>query len=455
MALQDLPSVDRLLHTTTAAEMIAEYGRPLTLEGLRKSLSVFRAAHMQDGAAIPNIQDVLSETQKRLVEWSTPTLSPVINATGVILHTNLGRAPLSQASINAMNGVASGYSNLEYDLDKGARGSRLYHAAALLTRLTGAEDAMVVNNNASALMLILAALAKRRRVVISRTQLIEIGGGFRIPDVMKQSGAILEEIGATNKVNLNDYEAVFEEKSVALILQAHRSNFRLVGFTEEPSAEELAHLAHSYGVPYVNDLGSGTLLDTEKYGLDHEPTIQEMLALRADLVCFSGDKLLGGPQAGIIVGKEELIKRLRKHPLARALRADKLCLAALTATLTHYLKDEAEREIPVWQMISMVPKLLQMRAQKWAQRLEAGSVIEGISAVGGGSLPGETLPTSLLALEVKSPDRFLKKLREQNPAIVARTENDRVVFDPRSVLPVQDSALLTGIQQALKEESIQ
>jgi L-seryl-tRNA(Ser) seleniumtransferase len=387
-----------------------------------------------------------------LEEWLAPTLRPVINATGVIIHTNLGRAPLSQAAIQAMQEVAPGYSSLEYDLEHGRRGSRLVHAESLLQRLTGAEAALVVNNNAAAVLLALTALARRHRVVIARSQLVEIGGGFRVPDVMKQSGAKLVEIGTTNRVHLEDYQEALTLPT-ALVMRAHRSNFQIIGFTSEPTLKEIADLAHQAGVALVDDLGSGSLLDTSRYGLGHEPMVQESLEAGADLVCFSGDKLLGGPQAGIIIGRAGLIAKLKKHPLARAVRADKLCLAGLTATLLHYLKDEAVEKIPVWQMIAATPEQVRTRANEWSvtlnqRRWKSCQVIPGRSTVGGGSLPGETLPTYLLALTVTHPDQFLKRLRTCQPPVIARLEEDHVVLDPRSVLPEQDEILLAGLLEA-------
>jgi L-seryl-tRNA(Ser) seleniumtransferase len=376
---------------------------------------------------------------------------PVINASGVILHTNLGRAPLSNAALKAMQMISQGYSNLEFDLETGKRGSRLIHAEQLLKRLTNAEAAIIVNNNAAAMLLILAALARRKRVVISRTQLVEIGGEFRIPDVMKQSGAKLIEVGATNKVRLADYEEALEEPT-ALVLHVHRSNFKMIGFTEEPEWKDIIILAHNRGVPCVDDLGSGTLLETTQYGLAHEPTIQESLASGVDLMCFSGDKLLGGPQAGVIIGKAELIAVIKKHPLARALRADKLCLAALAATLLHYLKDEAEREIPVWRMMALTPDQIRRTAEGWKKKIGLGEVVAGRSTIGGGSLPEDSLPTFLLAMDVRSPDKFLKKLRLQQPPIIARTEKDRILLDPRTVLPEEGGELLAGLLNALYEK---
>jgi L-seryl-tRNA(Ser) seleniumtransferase len=447
--LRHLPSIDTLLHSHTAAELIALYGRPLTLEAIRYVLSGVRQDYRQQGATIPSPDKVLQRAGIVLNEWTSPTLQPVINATGVILHTNLGRAPLSESAITAMQAVSQGYSTLEYDIHLGKRGSRYTHTEDLLKRLTGAESALVVNNNASALLLILSALARRRRVLISRTQLIEIGGGFRIPEVMKQSGAILVEIGTTNRVHLSDYQEAVDEQPIKMVMRAHRSNFQLVGFTSEPTLEEITEVAHGAGLLMVDDLGSGTLIDTARFGLDHEPTIQESLAAGADLVCFSGDKLLGGPQGGIIVGRADLIAKLRKHPMARAIRADKLALSGLSATLLHYLKDEAEREIPIWQMISTTTDMIKSRAENWATTLEQGEVILGESAVGGGSLPGGRLPTYLFALKVKSAGRFMAALREEHPPIIARVDEDKVVFDPRTVLPKQEGAFLVGLQNVL------
>jgi L-seryl-tRNA(Ser) seleniumtransferase len=447
--LRDLPSVEQLLQTQTAAELIARFGRPLTLTAIRSALDVVRARFKLDPEpALPSVDLILAQTDSALSAWTKPTLVPVINATGVILHTNLGRAPLSAATIRAMDVVSRGYSNLEYDLEKGARGSRLVHAESVLQKLTGAESALVVNNNASAVLLVLSALANKKNVIISRSQLVEIGGGFRIPDVMKQSGAKLVEVGTTNKVRLSDYRSALEN-STALVMRAHPSNFKIIGFTEEPELKDIVEIAHEKNVIVVDDLGSGALLDTAKFGLAHEPTVQESLSAGVDLVCFSGDKLLGGPQAGIIVGKKELIDKIKKHPLARAVRADKVCLAGITATLLHYLKDDAEREIPVWKMMSLTLKQVKGRAEAWKIELGQGNVVEGESTVGGGSLPGESFKTYLLSLEVKSPDKFLKKLRKQNPPIIARTENDKVLLDPRTVLPEQEGALLVGLKNAL------
>lgn len=446
--LRDLPSVESILQIHEVEKIITQFGRPLTTQAIRKVLTELRSEILENGLS-PSLSIIISRTQNQLLEWTAPTLIPVINATGVILHTNLGRAPLSHASILAIQNVAQGYSNLEYDLEKGKRGSRTVHAESLFCHLTGCEAALVVNNNASAVLLILTALAKRKTVVIARSQLVEIGDGFRMPDVMKQSGAHLIEVGATNRVHLSDYEQTLPEKP-AIFLRAHRSNFALIGFTSEPELKEIGTLAHRSGIPFIDDLGSGSLLATEKYGLGHEPTIQESLQAGVDLVCFSGDKLLGGPQAGIIIGKRDLIDKLKKHPLARAVRADKLVLAGISATLLHYLKNEAETEIPVWRMISMSLEQITQRAKAWQSNLGWGEVIPGLSTIGGGSLPGETLPTMLLTADGSNQQVVMKKLRSGIPPIIARIQDNRIIFDPRTVLIEQEDDFLRCVKKAME-----
>jgi L-seryl-tRNA(Ser) seleniumtransferase len=448
-SLRNLPSVEQLLQNAT--DLITTYGRPLTLDALRTTLDDIRARFKLDPElALPTTDEILSRAESRLSDWTRPTLIPVINASGVILHTNLGRAPLSKATIAAMQTVSLGYSNLEYDLEAGKRGSRLIHAESVLQKLTGAEAAVVVNNNASAVMLTLAALSNRKRAIIARSQLVEIGGGFRVPDVMKQSGAKLVEVGTTNRVHLHDYEEALSEPT-GVVMRAHRSNFKIVGFTEEPELKDIVDVAHKADVPVVDDLGSGSFLDTAEYGLAHEPTVRESLDAGMDVVCFSGDKLLGGPQGGIIVGHNDLIAKIKKHPLARAVRADKVALAGITATLLHYLKGEAEREIPIWGMISMEREQVKARAEAWRDALGQGEVVESESTVGGGSLPGESMKTWVLALDVKSPDKFMAKLRASDPPIIARTENDRALLDPRTVLLEQDETLLSILEHLLSE----
>lgn len=445
--LSKLPSVDNLLSDKQIDRLITQFGRPLTLHVVREALQTIRQS-TSELPTLPTRAEIIQTIKANLEATLAPTLQPVINASGVILHTNLGRAPLGVKALQAVVEVANGYSTLEYDLEQGKRGSRSIHAEKLLQTLLDVEAALVVNNNAGAVLLTLAALANRKKVIISRSQMVEIGGGFRIPDVMKQSGAKLVEIGTTNRVHLADYEAILEE-GISLVLIAHHSNFKLVGFSTEPTLKEITDLSHRYNVPVLHDLGSGALLDTAKYGIAHEPTVQESLADGVDLVCFSGDKLLGGPQAGIIVGNKELLKKISRHPLARALRADKLCLGALSATLAHYLIDEAETNIPVWQMLSLTTEQIKKRANAWLASLGTGSVIPGKSTIGGGSLPEEEMDTYLLTIDVKSAEKALAALRAQNPPIIGRIISDQVVLDPRTVLPFQEPNLLRGLERAL------
>ncbi len=445
--LRQLPSVDTLLQDPALRDLEDRYGHALVLEACRAALDAARQAILA-GASAPT--QWLDDVRARVEGAARLSLLPVINATGVIIHTNLGRAPLSAETLAAMRDAAQGYSNLEYDLDVGERGSRHVHAEALITRLTGAPAALVVNNNAAAVMLILAAFAHGKQVVISRGQLVEIGGGFRVPEVMQQSGAHLVEVGTTNRTYLADYARAIGDQT-ALVLRVHTSNFKMVGFTHQPTLAELVALAREKRLLCADDLGSGALLDTRAFGLAHEPTPQESLAAGVDLVSFSGDKLLGGPQAGIILGARDAIDTLKRHPLTRALRVDKVTLAGVQATLLHYLKDEAPRKIPVWMMIAATREELDARARRWAERLRAANldaaVIDAESTVGGGSLPGETLPTRALALAVESPDAFAARLRAHTPPIVARIEENRVVFDPRTVLRSEDDALLAGIEK--------
>jgi L-seryl-tRNA(Ser) seleniumtransferase len=451
--LRKLPSVDKLLRSETAPALGQNYSHDLVVEGLRQALDAARQAILSGGPAASH-DELASRAADILRQQLRPTIRPVINATGVIIHTNLGRALLSPAACAAMEQAARSYTNLEYDLKAGQRGSRYVHAEELLCRLTGAEAALVVNNNAGAVLLILSALARGREVIISRGQLVEIGGGFRIPDVMRQSGAILVEVGTTNRTHRRDYEAAITDQT-AMLLRVHRSNFRLTGFVTEPTLAEMADLAHSRGLLVGDDLGSGTLLDTADYGLAHEPTIQESLAAGADIVSCSGDKLLGGPQAGIILGHADLIAQLRRFPLTRALRVDKTTLAGLQATLLHYVKSEATREVPVWRMIAIPLEALAVRAEAWARRLAAAGlrskVRDGRSAVGGGSLPGETLPTRLLALLEPSPERLASFLRHADPPVIARVEDEQLVLDPRTVQPEEENELLEIVISAAQE----
>jgi L-seryl-tRNA(Ser) seleniumtransferase len=448
--LRKLPSVDRLLQEEIVAALVVRWGHDLTVAAAREALDAARE-EIRKGGQCPPDEALAHEVSRRLAAQLEPTLRPAVNATGVIVHTNLGRAPLSAEARAAMDAVALGYSNLEYDLVSGHRGSRYVHAENLLCRLTGAEAALVVNNNAAAVLLILMTFAQGREVILSRSQLVEIGGGFRIPDVMRQSGATLVEVGTTNRTYAHDYEAAITENTVAL-MRVHRSNFRLLGFTYEPSLAEMVELATEQDLLLFDDLGSGTLLDTAPYGLAHEPMIQESVAAGASLVSCSGDKLLGGPQAGIILGRADLIARLKRFPLTRALRVDKTTLAGLQATLRHYLLGEAIDKVPVWRMISQDEGILNKRARAWARKLEGlglqVQVVPGQSAVGGGSLPGETLPSRLVVLEVASPDTVAARLRAAEPPVISRIEEGRLVFDTRTVLPEQEPILWSLIAAA-------
>jgi len=445
-----LPSVDRLLASPSLQPMIAQHGRSLITEEARTALAAART-RVEAGERAPDLDELASDVERRLAALLRGSLYPTINATGVIIHTNLGRAPLSPAARHAMDQIAAGYSNLEYDLEAGSRGSRYIHAETLLCRLTGAEAALVVNNNAGAVLLALAALAKEREVIVSRGQLVEIGGGFRIPDVMRQSGARLVEVGTTNRTHAKDFREALGPET-ALLLRVHSSNFKQIGFIAEVTLEEMVALGREVGVPVVDDLGSGSLLDTTRYGLAPEPMVQQSVAVGADLTTFSGDKLLGGPQSGLIVGREALVARLRHHPLARALRVDKSTLAALQATLLHYIRGEAEREVPVWRMIALPLEALSARAADWAAEIRRhgipATVVPAASTIGGGSLPGETLPSSALAVAHPSPDALAAALRKGDPPVLVRINEGQLILDPRTVPVEADDLLLRSLVKA-------
>ena len=451
--LRHLPAIDALLKAGRLQSLMKNHHRALVVDAARETLDDIRASVLHADAPVPPIEAIAEAVEARLADTLSPTLKTVINATGVIVHTNLGRSLLSQRAQKAMVEAAQGYNNLEYNLAAGKRGSRYHHAEALLCRLTGAEAAVVVNNNAAALVLALSTIAREKEVLINRSQLIEIGGKFRIPDIMAQSGATLVEVGSTNKTYIEDYEDNLHTVNTGLILRVHHSNFKIVGFTSEPTLAELVDLGMRYGVPVMDDLGSGTLLDTEQFGLEHEPTIQESLAAGVSIVTASGDKLLGGPQAGIILGKADIIERIKKNPLTRAFRVDKVTLAALQATLLAYLENRAIEEIPTWQMVSADIATLNRRAKRWQRALSAAGisakVIDGFSTVGGGSLPGQQFPTRVLALKTPNASALSEKLRAANPPIVARVENEAIIFDPRTVLPAQDKLLVTLIQNTI------
>jgi L-seryl-tRNA(Ser) seleniumtransferase len=454
--LRKLPSVDKLLQHPDLSHLIEVHSHDLLVDAIRSELATARQQIMA-GHPVVSADELVQRTRNHLQTDLRPSLQPVINATGVIIHTNLGRALLSRRAQQAMLQAATTYSNLEYDLETGQRGSRYMHAADLLCRLSGAEAAVVVNNNAGAVILALTALAKGREVIISRGQLVEIGGGFRIPDIMAHSGACLVEVGTTNRTYSRDYEQAINPDQTGLLLAVHHSNYQITGFTSQPAPAELADLSRRSGIPLMKDLGSGTLLDTAPYGLAHEPTIQESIAAGVDIVTASGDKLLGGPQAGLIFGRAEIVHKLKKHPLIRALRVDKTTLAALQATLLAYLEDKAVEEIPVWRMIATQLDSLARRARRWQTTLRRASLPPDIllhlrdsaSTVGGGSLPGQTLPTKALTIAVGSADELANRLRQSDPPIITRIEDGLVWLDPRTVLPEQDKTLLTVLTKVL------
>ncbi len=472
--VRKLPRADRLLAAAERAGLVARIGHAPVMEVIRSELERARR-EVLGGAPCPPPQEIERGVVRELEALSRGSLRAVVNATGVVVHTNLGRAPLSEETIEAMGRAARGYTNLEYDLARGERGDRYGHAEGAICRLAGAEGAVVVNNNASAVMLALAALMGARpeaapppdrldrlgpapaddgppEVIVSRGQLVEIGGGFRIPDVLRRSGAALVEVGTTNRTYLHDYARAVTPRT-RILLSVHRSNFRLSGFTCDATLEELAALGREKGLWVVDDLGSGTLLATAPFGLGDEPPVQARVRAGADLVTFSGDKLLGGPQAGVLAGRAEAIRLVMRHPLMRALRVDKVTLAGLAATLAHYERGEATTAIPVWRAIALPAEQLEARARAWLAALgEDGggcAVKESRSAVGGGSLPEVTLPTFVLALPAREPDALLARLRTADPPVVARIEEDRVVLDPRTVMPWEDEAVLRGVRWAL------
>lgn len=455
LELRNLPSVERVLNSVALASTVQSIGREGVVALTREALTSARRKVMS-GESAPTAEDVAHQVLKLLGELAAPSPRAVVNATGVIIHTNLGRAPLSEAAMRAAQAAAYGYSDLEIDLETGRRGSRQAHLQSLLCRITGAEAALAVNNNASALLLGLSALAAGREVVVARGEAVEIGGGFRIPDVLRQSGCALIDVGATNRTYVRDYADAINDNTAAF-LKAHASNFRIEGFTAEVNERDLADLGDGAGIPVLHDIGSGALLPTERYGLAHEPMPQESIASGVGLVFFSGDKLLGGPQAGIVVGKRHLVQRLERHPLARAVRIDKMSLASLAATLAHYVYGDAETEIPVWRMIAAHPDAVQARALSWSGALTGAtnaktSVLPSRAAVGGGSLPGETLPSWTLSVVPQNgaaPESLLAALRNQPIPVIARIVEDTVRLDPRTVLPDQDETVLRAIVASL------
>lgn len=448
-----LPSVDKVLYDERVSRLGVDYPHNLLVDTIRRCLERERASIAAGKSGGASLDAIVKSVITSLQALEKPGPRQVINASGVILHTNLGRAPLSREAIAAMELSGKGYSNLEFNLENGTRGSRHVHIEELLCRLSGAKAAFVVNNNASGVLLGLIALARRKEVIVSRGQAVEIGGGFRIPDVMRQSGAKLIEVGTTNCTYASDFEDAISERTVAL-MRVHSSNFRLVGFVNEVTLEELVDIGKKRDVMVLDDLGSGCFMDTTIYGLAPEPMVQHSVAAGAALTFFSGDKLVGGPQAGIIVGEKQYVDKLKRHPLARAVRIDKTRLAGIAATLIHYLKEEATTKVPVWRMISAPSEDIKHRAEAWGKVLgDMAEVIPGETMVGGGSLPGGALPTWLLAIGGKgggkqpSAQVIGKRLRLRSMPVIGRINEDILLLDPRSVLPEEDEFVMDALRE--------
>jgi L-seryl-tRNA(Ser) seleniumtransferase len=456
--LRALPKVDELLKRGDVVAMLQDHPRALVLESLREVIEATRAAIQSGGAAEPDADAMVRAASEMLAVKAVRSLRRVINATGIIVHTNLGRAPLAPSAVEAVADVARGYSTLEYDVASAERGSRHVHVEELLCRLTGAEAAMAVNNNAAAVLLGLAGLAAGKEAIVSRGQLVEIGGSFRIPDIMRESGARMVEVGATNKTRIADYEAAVTRET-GLLLKVHSSNFRMVGFTEEASLAELVGLGAAHGIPVFEDQGSGVLVDLAVFGLPGEPTVHGAIAAGADLVSFSGDKLLGGPQAGLMVGKWHVIDKLKRHPLARALRCDKMTLAALAATLRLYLDPErAVREIPVQRMLTQPVAEVAQRSARLADGIshacgEAVGVMmaDDVSRAGGGALPMADVPTVVVALTPRdvSVVELESRLRLGDPAVIARISEDRLLLDPRTLTDAEELEVTSAVARAV------
>lgn len=457
---RQIPAVDQLLLRTKVQSWIASTSRPFVVFEIQQLLESMRDS-IRSGAGIPpfgaDISGLEAELERRLLARLRPALGPVINGAGVILHTNLGRAPLSAAACESLSALSGQYTNLEYDLAGGERSHRDRLLDSLLGQLLGCESAAVVNNNAAAVFLILRSLAFGKEVVVSRGELIEIGGSFRIPGILAESGAVLREVGTTNKTRVQDYRAAVGPNT-GLLLRVHPSNYRVEGFTERPALREMVELARDVNVPLVEDIGSGCLVDLRPFGIAEEPIAHESLAAGVDLVCFSGDKLLGGPQAGIIAGKRAFVDLIRRNPLMRICRVEKLIYGALEATLASYRRGRAFEEIPVLKMLSLSQQELRRRARRFLRKLSAGApagtqagLLDGQSVIGGGSCPGANLPTTLITVESEryGPDEIASRLRAQNPPVIVRIEDDKALVDLRTVFPNQESLLLEALCNAL------
>jgi L-seryl-tRNA(Ser) seleniumtransferase len=463
--LRQLPSVDRLLLSEESKELIEKYGRKAVADTVRKVIEDLRSEVLKgemesSGADMLSRESIQKRIEASLLTAFSSSLVKAVNATGIILHTGLGRAVLAKDAQDAIAEVAEGYCTLAIDAEAGNRGHRDVHLDDLLCEITGAEAATAVNNNAAATMLILNTLAKGKEVIVSRGQLVEIGGAFRIPDVMAASGAILREVGTTNRTHLQDYAAVIWEETGA-IMRVHHSNYRIVGFSGEPGIQELARVAREHNVPLIDDLGSGALVDLGEYGLEAEPLVQHSLQAGADVACFSGDKLIGGPQAGIIVGKADIIERIRKNPLARAFRIGKMTIAGMEATLRLFRSPEKLKERhPVHKMLALTIKTIEHRAKRVLRNLKnqipesaVFSIIEGGSQVGSGSVPVQTIPTRLLKVLPgnQSAESLARSLRQHQPPVFPRVQNDAVLLDFRTIQEREDRVVLDALLAALKK----
>jgi L-seryl-tRNA(Ser) seleniumtransferase len=441
-----LPSVDTLLRSAPGRRAVERFGRDVVRGAIRSVLDAARSRASRGEEPAPD--EILMARAVNLAARMSFGLSAVINATGVVLHTNLGRAPLPEEAVRAVSRAARGYTDLEVDRQTGRRGRRTARAEFLLRALTGAEDAVVVNNNAAALLLTLAALARRKDVLVSRGELIEIGGEFRLPEIMSASGARLVEVGTTNRTRVEDYRKALSERT-GLILKVHPSNYRVLGFAEAPDVGALAEVARGPGIPLVHDVGSGLLRRTRGVPRE-EPAVTESLAAGADVVCFSGDKLLGGPQAGIAVGTRDLVERLRRHPIARAVRLDRMTVAALEVVLGMYARGRRE-DLPAWRFIGVPAGELRARARRVAEALD-GRVTRGESVAGGGSLPGYGIPSSIVAVPVDRAQRLAARLRVGNPPVFCRVEDKALLFDLRTVDPGEEDRLIRAVRYALSQE---
>ena len=462
--LRKIPSVDDILSRPEIVDLLKVHPRHVVVEAIREGLGRLREEilHKEElppsGDTLFSFENLYPLFQKEIDLQIQPRLRRVINATGVVIHTNLGRAPLHPSAIEHLIEISKTYSNLEYDLDRGERGSRYAHVEEILCRLSGAESALVVNNNAGAVLLVLNTLAEGKEVIVSRGELVEIGGAFRIPDVMKRSGALLKEVGTTNRTHFNDYQKAIGPHT-ALLLKVHTSNFRVMGFTSEVSLQDLVQLGREHRLPVVDDLGSGCLVDLTRYGLEKEPTVQETIKTGVDAVTISGDKLLGGPQAGIILGKKKFLDLLKINPLTRALRIDKLTLAALESTLLLYLDEKrAMDEIPTLRMLSLDTKRLKRKGKRLLKRLSGMTnkrvtltLKEDVSQVGGGALPLQELPTIVVAVKplAVSVNSLEENLRKGDPPVISRISKEELILDMRTVSDEEIPMLAAGIERAI------